>query len=81
MELAREFCDREGSSARKIVLDTIRADEIDPIHEQRVLNFNLFDLEIDYAAGLVTIEEVCSPCREEVVPLAELVNSLQLAGI
>ena len=81
MELAREFSDLEGSSVRKIVLDAIRSNEIDPVRERRVFNFNLFDVEIDYASGRVTIEEVCSPCRDEVVPLAAFVQVLQSAGI
>ncbi len=61
-------------------MDTIRSDEIDPIRERRVLNFNLFDVDIDYASARITIEEVCSPCRAEVVPLAAFVEVLQSAG-
>lgn len=81
MQLAKEFFDLEGSVARKIVFDTIRSDEIDRMRERRILRFNLFDVEIDYTSGCLTIEEVCSHCRDEVVPLDAFLEALQSAGI
>jgi hypothetical protein len=76
VELTKQFLELEGLSARTIVLDTIQSDKCEPSREQRALSFNLFDIEIDYVAGSVSVEEVVSPCRHEVVPLAAFLDVL-----
>jgi hypothetical protein len=80
VELTKEFLEREGSSAQTIALETIQSDHGDPSRERRTLNFNLFDIEIDYAAGSVSVEEVISPCRNETVPLAHFLEVLLSSG-
>jgi hypothetical protein len=80
-DLTKEFLELEGIGARKIALDTIQSDQRDPSLEQRTLNFNLFDVEINYASGSVTVEEVVSPCRDQVVPLSTFLDALRSAEI
>jgi len=77
VELITEFLELEGPGARKIALDTIQSDQCNSGFERRTLNFNLFDIEIDYLAGSVSVEEVVSPCRHEVVPLAAFLDVLR----
>ena len=69
VELTKEFLEREGLNAQTIVLEAIQSDQGDPSRRRRTLNFDLFDIEVDYAAGSVSVEEVISPCRDEVVTL------------
>ena len=69
MELTKELLETEGTSVRWIVWDAIQSDQSDPARERRTFNFNLFDIEVDYVSASVSIQEVCSPCRDEVVSL------------
>ena len=80
VELTKEFLEIEGLSAQTIALETIQSDQCDPSRERRTLNFNLFDIEIDYAAGSISVEEVISPWRDEVIPLAEFLEVLRSVG-
>jgi len=69
VDLAKDVLEPEGPRVRWIVLDTIQLDEGNPDCQRRTLNFNLFDIEIDYVASNVRIQEVCSPCRDELISL------------
>ena len=72
MELAKKVLEAEGPSVRWIVLDALQSDEGNPACERRTLNFNLFDIEIDYITSSVRIREICSPCRDEMLSLENL---------
>ena len=77
MELFEEFLRDEGPSVGRRTLETVQADHTDSSRQFRELNFNLFDVGINYASGTVSIEEVCSPCREQVVALATFLTALE----
>nr|CAS02471.1 putative integron gene cassette protein [uncultured bacterium] len=77
VELTKEFLELEGVIARKSLLDAIQSDQSNPGCERRTFNFNLFDVEIDYVSGSVTVEDAISPCRDELVPLAAFLDVLR----
>ena len=77
MELFEEFLRDQVPGVGRHTLETVQADQTDSSRQFRELNFNLFDVGINYVSGTVSIEEVCSPCREQVVALATFLTALE----
>lgn len=75
--LIRAFLEDERGS-RDVLLETIREDPASG-RAIRQLNFNVFDVELDYESGTATFWDILNPEEEEGVvrvQIAELVQFL-----
>ena len=74
-----DFLEREctpgcagGARSRDLVIQAIELHE----KSRRMLQFNLFDVELDFEAGIATIHHVLHPWSQS-LPIAELLEILR----
>ncbi len=77
-ELLGLFLDAENSPGLHAFLAGLTGRHGDGAGAARqAINLNMFDLVIDHSTGMVSIEEVISPCRDVVMPLADFLALLK----
>lgn len=69
-DVLRAFLEEEPGAARQ-VLATIREDQSGSVRVQRTLNFNIFDVDLDYTAGTLVIASILNPPAEVHLTIAE----------